>query len=351
MDSSVTGMKGFKPGSILSGSEMVMVLFPFWIVLYYFRTDISGWLTNRILSVQPGTAASETLVFFISTLLKVFLLLLLIMFIMGFIRTWLPMAKIRKQLTRLPQLAGNGLAGLLGVVAPFCSCSAIPVFISFLEAGVPLGITFSFLIASPLVNEIILVMLFSLFGWRIAVAYLIAGLTIAVVSGFVIDKLKLEKYLPLWMLDFRNAREGDKPAGNIDERVVASVTSVREVLSRTWVFIIAGVLIGSAIHGYVPDTFLSDITDKNRWFSLPLLVLTGIPLYSCSAAIAPVAFALVAKGMPLGSALAFIMAVAGLSLPEFVMLRKVLSARLLLIFIGIVFAGIIVTGYLFNAIL
>ncbi len=197
------------------------------------------------------------------------------------------------------------------------------MFISFLEAGIPLGITFSFLIASPLINEIILVMLFSLFGWKVAVIYMIAGLSIAIISGFIIDRLNLEKHLPMWLLTFRNERKPEIPAKSLNDRINVSLGSVKEVLSRTWIYIILGILIGSVIHGYVPDTFIYELTSSNKWFSLPLVVLTGIPLYSCSAAVAPVAFALVAKGMPLGTALAFIMAVAGLSLPEFIMLRKV----------------------------
>ena len=331
---------------------MVILLFPAWLLLFYFRTGISNWIAEHILFLPENSVISNTLIFFLATLFKVFLLLVLIIFVMGAICTWIPVAKIRKSLTKLPPFAANGLAGLLGVISPFCSCSAIPVFISFLEAGIPLGITFSFLIASPLVNEIILVMLISLFGWKVAVIDMIAGLSIAIISGFIIDRLKLEEHLPLWLLTFRNERKPEIPAKSLNDRINVSLGSVKEVLSRTWIYIILGILIGSVIHGYVPDTFIYEVHhSSNKWFSLPLVVLTGIPLYSCSAAVAPVAFALVAKGMPLGTALAFIMAVAGLSLPEFIMLRKVLSLRLLLTFIGIVFVGIVVTGYLFNVIL
>jgi uncharacterized membrane protein YraQ (UPF0718 family) len=286
--------------------------------------------------------------FFITTFLKISLLLILIIFIMALARSWFPVEKIRDRLRSMPLLQANVLAGLFGILTPFCSCSAIPMFIGFLETGIPLGITFSFLIASPLVNEVILVMLAGLFGIKIAIVYLLAGLMVAIVSGFVIDRLQLEKYLPDWMLTFRKEKRIQTTEMNLDTRITIAFKSVQEVLSRIWAYVLAGIVIGSVIHGYVPDTWLYTSLAKSNWYALPLTVLTGIPLYACSASVAPVAFALVDKGMPLGTALAFIMAVAGMSLPEFVMLKKVLSFRLILIFIGIVFAGILLVGYLFN---
>lgn len=335
----------------MSRRELVMLIFPFWLLVFWFRADISCFFADRLFSLPPDSIVSGTVIFFLSTLLKVFLLLILIIFVMVFLRTWVPLTKIRKVLTRMHPIIANCLAGLFGVISPFCSCSAIPLFISFLESGVPLGITFSFLIASPLVNEIILIMLFSLFGWKIAVIYMIAGLIIAVAAGFVIDLLRLEKYLPSWILNFRNSNWQEFESLTLEDRVSSAISSVGEVLSRTWIFIIAGILIGSVIHGYVPDSYLSDIAGKDKWFSLPLMVLTGIPLYSCPAAVVPVAFSLVGKGVPLGTALAFMMAVTGLSLPEFIMLKKVLSLRLILIFASIVFAGILLMGYFFNLVL
>jgi uncharacterized membrane protein YraQ (UPF0718 family) len=225
------------------------------------------------------------------------------------------------------------------------------MFIGFLETGIPLGITFSFLIASPLVNEVILTILAGLFGFKVAIIYLLAGLTIAIAAGFVIGRLQLEKYLPEWLLNFRNEKTVQPSPANLEARFSAAFDTVKEVLARTWAYILAGIVIGAAIHGYVPDDFLGTYLGKETWYSLPLVVLTGIPLYACSASVAPVAFALVDKGMPLGTALAFTMAVAGLSLPEFIMLKKVLSARLILVFAGIVFAGILLVGYIFNWIL
>lgn len=337
--------------SVIGRTEIVLLLVPFWLVLFYFKADISSWLTARIFSLPKDSLIPGTFTFFLTTFLKVFLLLVLIIFIMGLIRTWIPMTLVRNRLIQLPPLSANCLAGLLGVISPFCSCSAIPLFISFLESGVPLGITFSFLIASPLVNEIIVIMLFSLFGWKIAVLYMVAGLIIAITSGFIIDNLKLERFLPLWLLNFRKSKGKDFQGRNLEERVTAALQSTSEVLSRTWVFILAGILLGAVIHGYFPDTILKELTGSNKWLSLPLVVLTGIPLYSCSAAVAPVALAMVDKGMPMGTALAFIMAVAGLSLPEFIMLRKVLSLKLIWIFALTVFAGILLMGYFFNLVL
>lgn len=248
----------------------------------------------------------------------------------------------------MPALPANAMAGLLGVLTPFCSCSAVPVFIGFLETGIPLGITFSFLIASPLVNEVILIMLAGLFGFKIALIYLLAGLTLATATGYIIGRLQLEKYLPDWLLTFRNEKLTPSLPLNLDTRISNAFNAVQQVVSRTWIYIVAGIVIGAVIRGYIPDTLPAGILSKENWYSLPLIILTGIPLYACSAAVAPVAFALVDKGLPLGTALAFIMAVAALSLPEFVMLKKVLSIRLILIFTGIVFMGILLIGYLFN---
>jgi uncharacterized protein len=317
-------------------------------MLFYFKENISRWLVFRLLLFSSSAMFPKVLVFFTATFLKIFLLLILIIFLMALIRSWLPVVRIRNRLTSIPSFQANILASILGVITPFCSCSAIPVFISFLETGIPLGITFSFLIASPIVNEVILVMLAGLFGIKIAAIYLLAGLTVAVASGFIIDKLKLERYLPVWLLNFRSEKQLQPVVLTIDERIQNAFKAVKDVLSRTWIFVLAGIVIGAAIHGYIPDDLLGKISGTDSWYSLPLTVLMGIPLYACSASVAPVAFALVDKGMPLGTALAFIMAVAGLSLPEFVMLKRVLSLRLIIIFAGIVFTGILLVGYFFN---
>jgi uncharacterized protein len=329
----------------------VLLLFPCWLLLYYFKEKVARFLVYNLFSLPETDKLAKTLTFLIATFLKIYLLLGLIIFLMAMVRTRFPVQKTRRILMDMPAFPANIMAGILGVLTPFCSCSAVPMFISFLETGVPLGITFSFLLAAPLVNEVILIMLAGLFGLKIAFIYLLAGLFIAIISGFIIGKMQLEEYLPGWLLNFRNDSREAEPRRDLDSMIIEGFMAVRDVFSRTWAYILAGILIGSLIHGYVPDLWLAGITAKNTWYSLPLAVLTGIPLYACSASVAPVAFALVDKGMPLGTALAFIMAVAGLSLPEFIMLKKVLSVRLILIFSGLVFAGILLVGYLFNLIL
>jgi len=293
---------------------------------------------------------ATTLAFFIATLLKIFLLLGLIVFVMSLVRSFVPSTKIKDRLRSMPPLQANVYAGILGIFTPFCSCSAVPLFIGFLETGIPLGITFTFLIASPLINEIILTMLAGLFGIKTALIYLLGGFVIAVGSGMLIDKLGMEKHLPEWLLQFRSERPQPAPKMDLNTRFSEAFRSVYSILSRNWLYVLAGVTIGAAIHGYVPDS-LTRFLGSERFFAVPLAVLTGIPLYACSAAVAPVAFALVDKGLPLGTALAFIMAVAGLSLPELIMLRKVLSFKLIIVFIGVLFTGILIMGYLFNWIL
>jgi len=335
----------------ISKSQIILLLFPIWIMLYYFKDLLSGWLVYKVLSLPQGTLFSKSLAFFILTTTKIFLLLALIIFLMAVIRTWLPVEKIRKKLLSMSSITANTAASLFGVVSPFCSCSAIPMFISFLESGIPLGITFSFLIASPLVNEIILAMLFSLFGWKTALIYMAAGLVIAIISGYFIDRLNLERFLPEWIMELRSGKRPQNTYNTIDDRISAGFRSVRKIISGTWIYIIIGILAGSLIHGYLPENLITRLLSGESWYTMPLVVVTGIPLYACSAAIAPVAFALVDKGASLGIALAFMMAVAGLSLPEFIMLKKVLSLRLTLIFAGIVFTGILIVGYFFSWIL
>jgi uncharacterized membrane protein YraQ (UPF0718 family) len=344
-------VRNLKLHSISGSLQTVLLLFPCWLILFYFKESISRWLIYKVFSFAHGESMSNALVFFITTFLKIYLLLVLIVFIMALVRSWLPAYKFRDRLKSMPLLPANICAGLFGILTPFCSCSAIPMFIGFLETGIPLGITFTFLIASPLVNEVILAMLAGLFGIKVAVIYLIAGLTVAIGAGFIIGRLQLERYLPEWLLTFRNEKMSQNLSVSLNTRVSIAIENVREVLARTWIYVLAGIVLGAAIHGYVPDDLLSRVLGKDAWYSLPMAVLTGIPLYACSASVAPVAFALVDKGMPLGTALAFTMAVAGLSLPEFVMLKKVLSTRLILIFAGTVFVGILLVGYFFNWIL
>ena len=340
-------LNSIKLNPVTSGLNTVLLLFPCWLLIFYFKNQIGSFIVHDIFSLSGDTNLAIALVFFISTLLKIFLLLGLIIFLVSLIRSYIPVHKSRKWLMAMPVLPGNVMAGTLGVVTPFCSCSAVPLFISFLEAGIPLGTTLSFLIASPLVNEVIIIMLAGLFGLKIAVYYALTGLLIAILSGFIIGKLKLEKYLPEWMLNYRQIKKPDLIEVDFETRLSAAINKTKNIISKIWIYVIAGIAIGAVIHGYVPEAWLSSVLAEGRWYSMPLVVLAGIPLYGCSASIAPVAFALVDKGMPLGMALAFTMAVAGLSLPEFVILKKVINARLLLLFAGIIFIGIIMVGYLF----
>lgn len=341
-------MSRFIPGTPAKRLNTLLFVLPFLLLLFYFRAAVSRFIIYDLFMMHSGDKLPSTIVFFISTLLKIVILLVAIIFIMAMVRTFFPVEKVRKQLSGMADLPATIMAGIFGVLTPFCSCSAVPMFISFLEAGIPLGMTFTFLIASPLVNEIILIMLAGLFGIKVALIYLAAGLSVAVLSGLIIGRLRLERHLPPWMLEFRNARPGARIKINADTLIYKGYAAVFDILKRTWIYILAGIAAGSIIHGYVPDDFLAGIGANGKWYSLPLTVLAGIPLYSCSASVAPVAFSLADKGMPLGNALAFIMAVAGLSIPEFVILKKVLSFRLIAIFTGIVFTGIVIVGFLFN---
>lgn len=325
----------------------VLLLFPCWLLLFYFKDKIGSFIVYDIFSLPAGTGFTTTLIFFIATILKIFLLLVLLIFLISLIRTYFHIQKSRDRLLSMPLLPANMMAGILGVLTPFCSCSAVPLFISFLEAGVPLGITLSFLIASPLVNEIIIIMLAGLFGLKIAILYALTGLFIAIISGFIIGKLNLERYLPEWMLNIRLKEQPDQKKVSFETRLSTAINASGNIISRIWIYVIAGIAIGALIHGFVPENWLSTIFLTGRWYSLPLVVTAGIPLYGCSASIAPIAFAMVDKGMPIGMTLAFIMAVAGLSLPEFIILKKVLSVRLLVLFAAIVFTGIILVGYFF----
>lgn len=247
--------------------------------------------------------------------------------------------------------AGNIMAGLLGIVTPFCSCSAIPLFLGFVQAGVPLGVTFSFLISAPMINEVAVILLFGLFGWKVALIYVLTGLVIAIFSGFVIGKLKLEKYVESWVY-LHKGEEGEESEGQItfDQRLSLGFTAVKEIVGKVWIYIVIGIAVGAAAHGYVPESFMTNLMGKSVWYSVPLSVLIGVPLYSNAAGIIPIVSVFIEKGVPLGTALAFMMSVIGLSLPEMIILKKVLKLPLILAFTGIVATGIMIVGFLFNVI-
>lgn len=289
--------------------------------------------------------------FFVYDTIKIFILLIVIIFIVSIIRSFLPPEKIRKMLSRKDRYAGHVLAALLGIVTPFCTCSAIPLFLGFIEAGVPLGVTFTFLVASPMINEVALIMLLGMFGWKVAVLYIASGMLIAVVSGLVIGALKPERLLEA----IEPKRSGNPLTENVEfkwgDRIKYAKTYVIFIVKKVWLYILIGVGAGAFIHGYVPMDFLAKYAGSDKWYAVPFATLIGIPLYSNAAGIIPLVSALTEKGVAMGTTLAFMMAVTGLSLPEFLILRRVMKARLILMFAGIVGLGIMITGYLFNIIL
>lgn len=321
-----------------------------WIVVYAMLQPTSNAFVS-LTGLQKGDHITEALRFFVFEVPKVLLLLTLIVFVVGIVRSYFSPERTRKILGGKKLFVGNVLASLLGVVTPFCSCSAIPLFLGFVESGVPLGVTFSFLIAAPMINEVALVLLFGLFGWKTALLYMSTGLIIAIVSGYVIGVLKLEKQVEPWVYEVKAGHlEMAEEEILFTHRISAGVDAVREIVSKVWIYIVFGIAVGAGIHGYVPENFMAGIMGKGAWWSVPVAVLIGVPMYSNAAGIIPIVQALLEKGASLGTVLAFMMAVIGLSLPETIILKKVLKLRLILTFVGIVAGGIIVVGYVFNAV-
>lgn len=311
----------------------------------------ADWLTYSVFNIAPKTLLAEAVDFFIYDTIKIFLLLIIIIFIVSIIRSFLPQEKIRKILSSEKKYFGNVLASLLGIITPFCTCSAVPLFLGFLEAGVPLGTTFSFLVASPMINEVALVLLFGMFGWKIAFLYIFSGLAISILSGIIIGKLKVENLLE--DLALKNGQSQNQEISEISwkRRLNYAKNYTLHIIKKVWVYIIIGIGIGAWIHGYVPTDFLATYASADKWYAVPLAVIIGIPLYSNAAGVIPLVGVLTEKGVSIGTSLAFMMAVTGLSLPEFMILRKVMKLKLILIFAGIVAIGIIFTGYLFNLVL
>ena len=323
-----------------------------WFLIYRQLYSFSGFLTYNILSLQQGSHLGEAVHFFLYDTPKVLMLLSLVIFGVGIIRTFFTPEKTRKILAGKRESAGNVLAALLGIVTPFCSCSAVPLFIGFVTAGVPLGVTFSFLIAAPMVNEIALILLYGLLGWKIAGLYLVTGLLVAIVAGWIIGRLGMEKHIEEWVREIRtNADEVPENDLTWNERLHAGKAAVVEIVGKVWIYVIAGIAVGAGIHGYVPEGFMASIMGKDAWWSVPAAVLIGIPMYSNAAGIVPVIHALLEKGAALGTVLAFMMSVIALSLPEAVILRKVLKPKLIATFMAVVGTGILLVGYLFNIII
>ncbi|MDP4176589.1 MAG: permease [Bacteroidota bacterium] len=322
---------------------------PLWAFVYFFLENLSNFIVYNVLSMSRTSSFTEAFRFFIYEVPKVLLLLVFIVFIVGIIRTYFSPERTRKVLEGKSLFTGNVLASLLGIVTPFCSCSAIPLFLGFVESGVPLGVTFSFLIAAPMINEVALVLLFGLFGWQTALLYMSTGLIIAMISGYVIGKLKLERYVEDWVYQIKAGHmEISEEKTPFVERISAGFDAVKEIVSKVWLYIILGIAVGAGIHGYVPENFMAGLMGKSAWWSVPISVLIGVPMYSNAAGIIPIVQALLEKGASLGTVLAFMMSVIGLSLPETIILKKVLKLPLIMVFIGVVAAGIVIVGYLFN---
>jgi uncharacterized membrane protein YraQ (UPF0718 family) len=335
-------------------SRLLRLLLPYagalivWLVLYVGLRPGSLWLTRDLLGLDPESRFGSAVVFFAYEAPKVLLLLVLVVFMVGIMRSFFTPERTREMLAGRRQLAGNTMAAGLGVVTPFCSCSAVPLFIGFVTAGVPLGVTFSFLVAAPMVNEVALALLFGLFGWRIGLAYLGTGLAIAIAAGWVIGRLRLERHVEPWV--FASAAPADALDFRLDWslRLRCGRDAVQGIVGRVWPFLLVGIAVGAFIHGYVPEAFLASLMGKDAWWSVPAAVLVGVPLYSNAAGVIPVMLALLEKGAAFGTTLAFMMSVIALSLPEMIILRKVLRPALIATFIGVVAAGIVLVGVLFN---
>jgi hypothetical protein len=341
-----------KPLSDRGAWALAAAFVALWFGIYFQLTAIADALFG-LTPLARGTHLGEAVHFFIYDTPKVLMLLTLIVFVMGVVHTFFAPERTRALLSGRREGVGNVLAASLGIVTPFCSCSAVPLFIGFLSAGVPLGVTFSFLVAAPMVNEVALALLFGLFGWKVAGLYLGLGLTVAIVSGVVIGKLRMEQHLEDWVRAIpQTAAENVTPAMRWSERFSAGWHHVREIVGKVWPYILVGIALGAGIHGYVPEDFMASIMGKESgWWSVPAAVLIGVPMYSNAAGIIPIVEALLAKGAALGTVLAFMMSVIALSLPEMIILRKVLKLPLIASFVGVVAAGILVVGYVFNLVL
>jgi uncharacterized membrane protein YraQ (UPF0718 family) len=311
---------------------------------------LADLIVYDFLALPQGTRMAGTLHFFIYDTIKIFLLLSVIIFGVAVIRSYFSPEKTRRILTRRSEYVGNVLAALLGIVTPFCSCSAVPLFIGFVESGIPLGVTFSFLVSSPMINEVALILLFGLFGWKVALTYVGSGLAVAIVSGVIIGRLKMERHVQDYVYRTKTGTvEIAEPS--FRERLDYAREYTLGLLRKIWPYVFIGIGIGGFIHGYAPAAFLLKYAGPGNPFAVPLAVAIGVPLYSNAAGTIPIVQALMGKGMPVGTVLAFMMAVTALSLPEAIILKNVLKMKLLLLFFGIVAAAIVGVGYLFNAIL
>jgi len=341
-----------RTGRLILGIILALAGAAAWWLVFSNLERFANWLVYSAIGMAAGSRLASSIAFFVYEAPKVLMLLLVVVFGVGIVRSFFTPERTRRLLAGRRQAAGNVLGSLLGVVTPFCSCSAVPLFIGFVTTGVPLGVTFSFLIAAPMINEVALVLLFGLFGWKVAALYLGTGLIIAMIAGWVIGRLRLERWVEGWVYEaMPGAAAESKERMRWTERIELGREAVRDIVGRVWPFVLAGIAVGAGIHGWVPEQFMASIMGRGAWWSVPLAVLVGIPMYSNAAGIIPVVQALLEKGAALGTVLAFMMSVIGLSLPEVVILRKVLKLPLIATFVGVVGAGILVVGYVFNIVL
>ncbi len=329
---------------------LVAVTAVLWWMVWGQLQNIADWLSYNLLGLSADTRLGESVNFFLYDVPKIILLLAGMIFLVTFLRSFFSPEQTRAALGGKREGIGNLLAAGLGVLTPFCSCSAVPLFIGFVESGIPLGVTFSFLIATPVVNEIALAMLFGLFGWKIAGLYLVTGLLIAIFGGMAIGRLNPEKYVEdfVWQIQMGDNVPGVTYKPTLDDRIRDAWKSVKEIVGKVWLYVVIGIAIGAGIHGYVPEDFLANIMGRSAWWSVPAAVILGVPLYSNAAGVIPIVYALMEKGAALGTVLAFMMSVVALSLPEMLILKRVIKTKLIGIFIAIVAFAIILTGYLFN---
>jgi uncharacterized membrane protein YraQ (UPF0718 family) len=334
---------------VLAYVKLAVVAIVWW-AAYSVLLPVTQWLAFDVIGLTRSSHLGESVAFFLYDVPKILLLLSGMIFLISIVRTFFSAERTRALLGGKRQGIGNVLAAMLGIVTPFCSCSAVPLFIGFVESGIPLGVTFSFLIAAPTINEIADVMLYGLFGWRVAGLYIASGLTIAILAGVIIGQLKLECYVEdfVWHAMRQAAQGSFEEKLTWTDRLSRAWDSVKDIVGKVWLYVVVGIAVGAGIHGYVPESALAGIMGKQAWWSVPAAVLLGIPLYSNAAGIIPVVSALMEKGASLGTVLAFMMSVVGLSLPETIILRRVLKPQLIAVFIGVIAAAIVITGYLFN---
>lgn len=322
-----------------------------WWLVYNHLQAIADLLTYDLVGLSADSHLGSSVNFFLYDVPKILLLLSGMIFLITVLQTFINPQRVRELVSGRAEGIGNVVAALFGAITPFCSCSSVPLFIGFVEAGVPLGITFSFLVTSPIMNEVAFVLLLGLFGWKVAALYLVSGITIGIVAGIILGRMKLERYVEDFVYQLQG--RGRQAAGmeerlNWTERFERASSSTREIVGKVWLFVTIGVGIGAFIHGFVPEGALTNIMGEGAWWSVPISVLLGVPLYSNAAGIIPVVSALLDKGASLGTVLAFMMSVVALSLPEMIILRRVLKPRLIIIFVSVVALSIVITGYLFN---